>query len=1010
MTPASENPLASVSVDPLLGQFPLVGRKEELAQLEALLEPRHPVSIALISGQSGSGKTRLAREFAIRAERRGWRVARGRAYPVEQGVPYALFSDALQTHLDALDADTLAVLSRGGERELEYLFPALAPPRSPLRERENVDPEELRTRIFWNFAEFLKSYAARSPLLVCLDDLHWADASSLELIHFLARHISGLPMLLLCTYEAAARDGNPRLVRVERSLISLGIAQTCGLEAFSREQVAELVSRTFSVPAGMVGEFSALLYGWTRGNPFFVGETLKSLVATGALANHKGTWVGWNARDFSLPGSIRDAVITRLARLSTEVQAVAELATVIGSRAPYPLLASISGLEEPQLIAALEQLVATGLLVERAEGGRVVYDFRYPVVRQVLYEELGLQRSRLLHGAIAEAMEAYWGDAALQHADELAYHFARTDAERLSLKAVTYLMAAGQAALDRHADREATEYLQAALERVTGSAGGDDDGMPPGLVTDLARCYLRLGEYETARELWGRAERSSEPGTTAHAALCRLYGLTTFWCGRHGEAFDVLDRGLESAARAGDRATRIRLRLARFHCLQELGRARDALEEVRSTLPEAEALGDPGLLGRVHRSLALLHVWTSPPAADEEHDWRAIELAQQAADLQIEFWARWGLAVLWGMTGDARRMAEGLDELMVLADRARSPVLKLWTTEMAIEHAYATGRWEEGITMGEHSVDVARNLNQGSLLARLLVLTSMFYLGRGDLDRAKALVDEAREISGTGGAGKGSDIYQVVPALTGLAHYRVAVGEYEEGVAAARRALEVAEETGFHLLVVHRLLPILAEGCLWAGRIDEAEAVGRRLRGHAEKMDHKLGIAWADACDALVAWKRGDPERGAQGMIKAAEELEEIPMIPYAVRIRRQLAARLRDIGETEQAVEELRRIHDVFAKLGAEVELEKTRTQMRELGVRPPPKGKGEGMAGLTARELQVARLVARRKSNKAVGKVLGISDRTVSTHLSNIYGKLGVTGRTQLGDFIRDQGLLQD
>jgi predicted ATPase len=548
---ASENPLASASVDPLMGPFPLVGRREELAQLEALLENTHPVSIALVSGQSGSGKTRLVRELAIRAENRGWKVARGRAYPVEQGVPYALFSDAFQSHLDAMDDDTLAVLSRGGERELEYLFPALGPLRDPLRHRENVDPEEFRTRLYWNFAEFLKNYAARSPLLICLDDLHWADSSSLELIHFLARHVSGQPILLLCTYDAAARDGNPRLVRVERSLISLGIAQTSSLEAFSPEQVAEVVSRGFSVPPDRVREFSAMLHGWTRGNPFFVGETLKSLVATGALSNKKGTWVGWNAHDFSLPGSIRDAVITRLARLSPDVQAVAELATVIGSRAPYSLLASISGLEEAQLLAALEELVANGIVVEHVEGGQVLYDFRYPVVRQVLYQELGLQRSRLLHGAIAEAMEAHWGESALRHADELAYHFARTDTARLSMKAVTYLMAAGQAALDRHADREATEYLQAALELVTGPSGDSAEVMRQGLLADLARGYLRLGEYETARTLWEKAETSAEPGTTAHAELCRLYGLTTFWCGRHDEAFDVLDRGLDSADQAG---------------------------------------------------------------------------------------------------------------------------------------------------------------------------------------------------------------------------------------------------------------------------------------------------------------------------------------------------------------------------------------------------------------------------------------------------------------------------
>ena len=131
-------------------------------------------------------------------------------------------------------------------------------------------------------------------------------------------------------------------------------------------------------------------------------------------------------------------------------------------------------------------------------------------------------------------------------------------------------------------------------------------------------------------------------------------------------------------------------------------------------------------------------------------------------------------------------------------------------------------------------------------------------------------------------------------------------------------------------------------------------------------------------------------------------------MIPYAVRIRRQLAGRLADIGDTGGALAELRRVHDVLARLGAEQELEKARIQFRELGHRPPPRGAGEGVAGLTERELEIARLVARRKSNKAIGKDLGISSRTVSTHLSNIFQKLELESRAELGDVIRDAGLL--
>jgi DNA-binding CsgD family transcriptional regulator len=123
-----------------------------------------------------------------------------------------------------------------------------------------------------------------------------------------------------------------------------------------------------------------------------------------------------------------------------------------------------------------------------------------------------------------------------------------------------------------------------------------------------------------------------------------------------------------------------------------------------------------------------------------------------------------------------------------------------------------------------------------------------------------------------------------------------------------------------------------------------------------------------------------------------------------AARLRRQLAGRLAEVGEAEAALVELRRVHDVFARLGAALELEKTRMQFREIGQRPPPKAVGEGVAGLTGREIEVARLVAKRRSNKAIGKELDMAPRTASTHLSNIYLKLGISSRGALADLIRE------
>ncbi len=994
------------------GRLPLVGRSEELAALDSLLEasPR-TVAAALLSGEGGSGKSRLIEELAARAERRGWNVALGRAYPVERGAPFALFSDAFLRLLHEMDRGTLAVLSRGGEAELAYLFPALGEGPGGSAAEAISDPDEFRTRLFWNFAEFLKSYARRNPLLVVLEDLHWADASSLELLHFVVRHLHDQPVFFVATYDASERDRNPELPQTERSLLSLGLAKTHRLAPLTRDHVTEMVCRIFGVDPGLVREFSAMLFGWTRGNPFFVEETLKFLVSTGELSNQKGTWVGWDQQSLGLPPSIRDVVTSRLSGYSELAQTVAELTAVVSARASYPILRAVSKIDEARLLGALEELVTHQVLVEHDDAGEIVYDFVHPVVRETLYRDLGLQRTRMLHGAVAVALEEHWGDDALEHADQLAYHFARSDALSLNRKAVSYLSAAGARALDRHADREAVEYLEAAVDRVRRAPVDDDVALR--LHGDLGRAHLRLANYERAAEHWAIVAAATSGGTSAHASAQRVLGLSTFWCGRHQEALTQLGEGLVSAEAADDHVQTVHLRLVLSHCLQELGRGTEALSELETALPLAQTLGDKELLARVHRSLALLRIWIGPPDAAERHALEAIELAGQANDLSVEFWARWGLAVLKGMTGDTASMGKYLKGATALADRLRSPVLSLWTTELTIELAFATGDWQAGVAMAEQATALAGSMNQKALLPRLLVLTALFHMGRGELDRAKELVDEACAASGMHEAEGPKDVHRIVPAYTGLAHYLVALGEYSDAIAAARQGLEIAEGSGYWLWAVHRLLPIYAEACLWAGEIDEAEMIGSRIRAIAERMDHRLGMAWADVCDALVRWKRGDPQEGARGMRVAAEKLEAVPMIPHAMRLRRQLAGRLEEIGDRKGALAELGLVWDVASRLGAEIELEKARIMYREMDHRPPPRSRGDGWDRLTQRELEVAKLVARRLSNQEIAEELDCAVRTVTTHLSNIYKKLeklGIKRRAQLGDLIRDQGLLDD
>jgi tetratricopeptide (TPR) repeat protein len=710
-----------------------------------------------------------------------------------------------------------------------------------------------------------------------------------------------------------------------------------------------------------------------------------------------------------MPGSIRDAVLQRVRACSEAAQTVAEMTAVVGNRASYRLLQAVSRLDDRDLLDALEELCADRILNETSESEEVVFTFAHPLVREILYGEVGLARARMLHGVVAGAMEEIYGEDAIDHADELAFHFARTGAKELRAKAVRYLATAGRGALERRADREAVDYLEAALEQAS-EPTPDEAPTQRELAPLLARAYTHLGRFDDAARLWTAALEGVPPDHMEHASVRRSLGMTHFWRGDHEQAHEHLDAGLASARETGDAAATVRLLVAKAHCLHEVGRGFDALDIVRPALPLAEEIGDARLLARVHRALELLHVWIGPPSLAEEHGKRAIELAVEVGDVSIEFWARWGLAVLAGMRGNTREMGAAIRQINGLADKARSPVLRLWIADMAVELAYARAEWDRGIIEGERAIALARALNQRTLLPRILVWTSQFYVARGDLERAAALVAEAEDISGIGRPDMPHDVHQVVPTYIGKASYLVGLGKYDEAIAAAEKGLEIAEGTGYVLWSLHQCLPVLAEACLRADRVERAGEVGVRMREHSERIDHRLGLAWADACEALVQWKRGDPEGSIPLMRSAADALDDVPMIWPATRLRRQLAARLWEAGRADEAKVELDRVWDVCVRVGAGIEKERARADYRKMGLKAPTEHRSEGPLGLTPEELAIATLVARGLSNPEIAEARGSKVRTVSTHLHNMYKKLDLGGtgaRVKLGNAVREIGL---
>jgi DNA-binding CsgD family transcriptional regulator/Tfp pilus assembly protein PilF len=986
----------------VLAPLPHVGRSAELAQLADWLAEisRGQGSLQLIAGQGGIGKTRLVKSVAERAEREGWTVAIGRVYSVESGVPYAAWSDALTTMLRAMEPGARGVLTRGGGW-LGTICPAFATDgAAPALDAEAQ--RDGKARLLWNFAQFLSRVAERHPVLIVLENLHLADSASLELLHFVSRQIGTSRVAIIGTYNEAELDHNPALRDMEQSLLALGAARLLRLEALSQADVEQLVGLAFAVDHPTARQLAGRLYAWTRGNPFFVEETLKSLVESGRLFQREGRWLGWEVQELDLPRSVRSAVSKRLDRLDTNARTVAGIAAVVGARVGFRTLLDASELPKDALLGALDELVRAGILVE--SGAPVgSYDFAHPITQDVVYAGLGAARARLLHAAVAQSLEAQLGASAIAHADILAFHYSRCDPSADEGKAVRYLAAAGRDALARHADRAAADYLSAALER---HPGGED---AHALLDGLAQARQRLGDYDGAMALWQRARTDalSASHVARSARIERRMGLACYWTGRFEEALAHFDAALHSAAGAPDDAQRAQILINRGACWQSLGKPDAAERDLDEALAIARRLAEPGLLARAHRALLFLRIFVGPPDRARQHGEEAVVIAQQCGDKTVEWSAHYGLATLAGLTGDGTGTVRHLEVAERLADELQSPVMRVHTDEVAMQYAFGAGNWDAGLAMAERSIAMARALNQRALLPRLLVWVTRFYTARGEYDVARKCLDEAWEL-GVARAQRGRpvEVHTQIAVFAGLASYHLMVGDYSRAVEIGQQGLEVADRAGYAVWAIYPLLPITAEAAFYKRDVETGRALRDRMQREAERLGHKLGLVWVRAGDGLIARLKNDHAAAAALISQSIEDLERIPWVYDAARLRRWLADVLIRLGDEEGGIRELRRSHDVCARLGARVELDRAREMMKRLDIRLPSRGDGGArrVAKLTGREMEIAQLVSARKSNKEIASALRLSVRTVTTHLANIFAKLGVTSRGELADRVRE------
>jgi DNA-binding NarL/FixJ family response regulator len=991
-----------------LGQYvlpvlPLIGRAKEMAQLRTFLDKVRSGEghTLIVAGEGGVGKTRLLAEAAAFAREDGWKVASGSSYAVETGIPYALFSDAFLPLIQALDPGSLDVLSRGGRDELGVLFPPLATRETRQRFNASVDASDIKARLLTSFVSFVGRFSERHPLCVVVENLQWADASSLELLHFLARNIARHRVAILASYNETEVESNPLVQATGRSLVNLGMATHLRLEPLEQAEVFDLLASRYNGNLSAIRQFSGVLYGWTRGNPFFIEETMKELTAAGVIVQNGAEWVGWDVESLKLPRTVRDAVTLQLNRLSPQAREVADVMSVIGAPVSFDQMLEISGIESSELATLIDDLCNARILVESRGPETPTLGFAHPLLQQVLYDSLGSGRRRMLHARIGDALEKFYGPRAPSHAGELALHFTRSGSART--KAVRYLSHAGRNALEKYANREAANFLGSALEQteqLQETMNGREE-----IIRDLARTLQRLGRYDQALPLWEQA-REAAIARGDHPALASIEyraGLALFWSGRFDEALEHFDAGIAAGA---EKSGALRLHLAKAMCLQELARLDAARGEMHKALEVAGETRVPGLLARAHRALFIMHTWTGPRDAARTHRDKALHFAAQSGEPMLMWQATLAAGIFAGLTSDAEETARCVARCRELEENLRSPLLPLWTSEVALSHAAWTGNWDEALATGERAIAASLVHSQNTLLPRLLVWTGLIYLARQELDRARSYFDDAWRRSGADTASDHRiDVQCVVPAHIGLAAYHLETGNYGEAIRVGEAGARLADRLGYVAWTVHWLLPIVGEAALWSRDFDRVQLCSTRIRLDADRLSSPIGEALADTCDGMLMLLRDQNYPAAIELLRASvSKLDRYHYPDHASRVRRALAQALRDAGHRDDALHELKIAHDTFVRLGATGQLEKVRHEIRTLGSRPPGKKAGSGIGALTGREVEIARLVALHKTNPEIGDELDISARTVSTHLSNIFSKTGVKSRAELADYVRN------
>jgi tetratricopeptide (TPR) repeat protein len=649
--------------EPLPGQIltplPLIGREAEWSKLQQVYSAiQQDGRLLVLEGEAGIGKTRLSNEFIASIRQAGAGVITATCYPGEANLALAPFLEGLSRAIDQpAREDWHQGIAPVWLSEAARMLPMLSRLRPDLPQTAYSESPGAQTRFFEGLRQVIRGICGTHPPgVIFLDDIQWADETSLELLSYLVRRLPGTPLLALLTWRGEDLEVGHRLKRMLADTQRSEYGEIIQLSRLEPESISKLVNAA-SATRGITPALGQRIYAESEGLPYFVVEYLASLPANMPLNDQ----AGWE-----MPHGVRDLLHSRLAQISETEWQLLQAAAVVGRSFDFEILRETSGRTDEETVATLERLVARGLVAEVQSGnGETLpegswgprYDFSHDKLRELVYSETSQARKRLLHARSAEALV---GRARRQRelpipAGQVAHHFRQGG--RVS-QAADYYKLAGEQARALYANNEALTHFQNALalghpeiavidevigelQTLTGNYNAaiqsfeaalaqkmDSPTASARLNHKLGEVYHRLGEWEQA-ERYFQACAETLASCQETAALSHLYAdwsRTAYQQGDLERAYQMARRALELAEQANDhsalaQALNVLGLLARRH-----GDLSEAIHNLEDSLILAVELADPAARIAALNNLSLAY-------ADQGNHKRAIECTLQALDL-----------------------------------------------------------------------------------------------------------------------------------------------------------------------------------------------------------------------------------------------------------------------------------------------------------------------------------------------------------------------------------------